>query len=780
MKRKLLIMLAFALLLTGCSQKEESKEKAENIQHATIGEGDRDNLKAEDLLDMSQCTGWASVAGNGLDGVTGGGDAKPQIVTTLEELTQLARGNDPAVIVIDGTITSDGMIPVGSNKTIVGIDEEALLQGGFELNGVANVIISNLNMDATRKISHVVDCIAARGSHHLWFDHLNLWNASDGLLDLTMGSDYMTISWCKFSYTNTMYEHRLSSLVGSGTGHDDVDVGKLNATYHHNWFAERCTQRMPRILYGKGHVYNNYYTSERNDYCIGVGCYASVLIENNYFKKVNNPHQFMYENALPAHIVARGNEYEATMGDQDTGRGGIGYGYVEPFDEPPYEYSLDESRDIPAIVSEGVGPRDLVADSHENEEKVEPSANPLLADKPILYDEATDTYTYQGKNGDGTNASYEIANPFAGMDFRETPDIVNDVPQWEKGVTISYWVYLPKLTEDAAVLNFNLADNRQMSNWDEWKYKVCKAYDKGDKKYSMGESETYLDAEGNKYTVLKGYGEYVCFNPKYPEEGCYYVDKDNGVIPVYPKGKDKDDKESWTYIRHIGEGQYEGYSLRFDEKGGEDSLISEAEIDGSLSLYASGTVGFRQDNGTGTELNPNLPGYGEIAPIQVYNQFYYWGNGGQYQLKNSQLETPTMAEPAKWHFVVAVIKNDYVQYYIDGQEMTIEYLNWWEDEATDENVAGASFNLGYGQSKGYRSHKPSNIWTTGMTMLDFISNPDTVLTVGGTGYGAKNLGQDAIGTDNGVQVKNITFYDKPMEAASIKADKIETQIQPLK
>ncbi len=791
MKKSLFLLLTLVLLFTGCSQSEESKDKSDKTQETVIGQADRDNLKAEDLIDMSQCAGWASVAGNGLEGVTGGGDAKPQIVTTLEELTELARDNEPRVIVIDGTITSDGLISVGSNKTIVGIDDEALLQGGFELIGVANVIISNLNIDGTRKISQVMDCIAARGSHHLWFDHLNLWNASDGLLDLTMGSDYLTVSWCKFSYTSTLYEHRLSSLIGSGTGHDETDVGKLNVTYHHNWFAERCTQRMPRILYGKGHVYNNYYTSERNDYCIGVGCYASVLIENNYFKNVNNPHQFMYDTALPAHIVARGNDYEATTGDQDTGRGGIGYGYVTPFEKPPYEYTLDEAKEIPEIVSEGVGPRDLVADSGKKEEDggeegddasntSDSSKEPLIADKPILYDEATDTYTYQGQKGDGTNASYEIANPFAGMDLSETPNIVDGVPAWEKGVTISYWVYTSNLVEDAAVLNFNLADNRQMSNWDEWKYNVCKAYDKSDDKYSMGESETYLDKDGNKYTVLKGYGEYVCFNPDYPEAGCYYADKDNGVIPVYLKGKDKDKEENWTYIRHIGKGQYEGYSKRFDEKGGEDSLISEAEIDGSLSLYASGSVGYRQDNGTGKELNPNLPGYGEIAPIQVYNQFYYWGNGGQYQLDDSELKTPTMAEGGKWHFVVAIIKNDYIQYYMDGQEITIEYLNWWEDSATDENVAGASFNLGYGMSKRYRSRRPSQIWTTGMTILDFISNPNTVLTVGGTGFGAKDLGQDAIGTPRGVQVKEITFYDQPVETASVKADKIETGIQPLK
>lgn len=778
MKKKLLIIMAFSLLLSGCAMGTANKEAANNQTSFVLGQADRENLQVKDLLDWSQCTGWASVAGKGLETVTGGGDAEPQIVTTIEELKNLAKGKDPAVIVIDGTLTSDGMVSVGSNKTIVGIDAQATLQGGFEINDAANIIISNLNIDCTPRLSHVVDGISARNSHHLWLDHLSLWNARDGLMDLTYGSDYMTVSWCKFFYTSTMYEHRLSSLIGSGTGHDDTDVGNLNVTYHHNWFANLCKQRMPRVLYGKGHVYNNYYTCERNDYCIGVGCYAAVLIENNYFKNVNNPHQFMYDTALPAHIVANGNEYEATTGDQDMGRGGIGYGYVEPFDNPPYEYQMDEAVDVPDLVSKGAGPRNLAADAFKEEKEVSPTQSPV-PDKPILYDEATDTYTYQGKNTDGSNASYEIKNPFAGLDLSETPYIVDGVPFWEKGVTISYWVSIPKYTEDAPVLTFNLKDDRQMSNWDAWKYNLCKGYDKTDEKYSMGEKQTYVDANGKEYTVLEGYGEYVCFHPQYPKEGYYCIDQDKGVIPVYLKGADKEDADNWTYIRLLGEGQYEGYHARYDEKDGEKSLISEAKIDGSLSLYASGSVGYRQDNGTGTELNPNLPGYKQIAQIQIYNQFYYWGNGGQHQSKDSQLKTPTMEQKDTWHFVVAVIKNDYVQYYMDGQEMTTEYLNWWDKESTDENVAGTAFNLGYGMSKHYRSKNPDEIWQTGMTLLDFISNPNTVLTVGGKGYGAEVLGQGAVYTEKGVQVKELTFYDQPMDAGAIQTDRIETDAKPL-
>ena len=42
---------------------------------------------------------------------------------------------------------------------------------------------------------------------------------------------------------------------------------------------------MPRIMYGEVHVYNNYYTSQGNNYCVGVGSYASAIIEQIISKR---------------------------------------------------------------------------------------------------------------------------------------------------------------------------------------------------------------------------------------------------------------------------------------------------------------------------------------------------------------------------------------------------------------------------------------------------------------------------------------------------------------
>ncbi|WFE21234.1 cellulose binding domain-containing protein [Solwaraspora sp. WMMD937] len=297
--------------------------------------------------------GWASVSANGVATTTGGGNATPQTVTSLSDLRQYANDSTPRVLRISGTIsTGSSAVEVGSNKTLIGADSNATIRGGININGGSNIIIRNLNVQGGGQGSSPADTIAARNAHHLWFDHLNLWDASDGLLDLTRGVDYITVSWVKFWYTNSSHSHRLASLVGGGSTHGDTDSGKLNATYHHNWFADLVDQRGPRMLFGKGHVYNSYYNSPGNAYAIGTGSYASVLVENNYFKDIRDPHRFQDSN--PTYITARGNVYDNTSGRRDTGAQGSG---VTPFTNPPYSYSLDAANDVPGIVTACAGPR---------------------------------------------------------------------------------------------------------------------------------------------------------------------------------------------------------------------------------------------------------------------------------------------------------------------------------------------------------------------------------------------------------------------------------------
>jgi pectate lyase len=110
---------------------------------------------------------------------------------------------------------------------------------------------------------------------------------------------------------------------------------------------------MPRLLFGKGHIYNNYYNSPGNDYCIGSGSYASLLVENNYFKDVKDPHRFQDSN--PSTITAQGNIYDNVSGKQDTG--GNKSDSPAAWTNPPYNYSLHTAESIPELVQRCAGPQ---------------------------------------------------------------------------------------------------------------------------------------------------------------------------------------------------------------------------------------------------------------------------------------------------------------------------------------------------------------------------------------------------------------------------------------
>ena len=154
--------------------------------------------------------GFASQNG----GTTGGGSAAPITVTTAADLRTHAKASGPRVIIVKGTINTGEAVSVTSDKTIRGFDASATIVGGFDMNGVKNIILKNMNI----KAGDAADTIASRKSTNIWYDHLNVYDAADGLLDITNESDFQTVSWCKFWYSSSSMDHRLASLVGSGGG----------------------------------------------------------------------------------------------------------------------------------------------------------------------------------------------------------------------------------------------------------------------------------------------------------------------------------------------------------------------------------------------------------------------------------------------------------------------------------------------------------------------------------------------------------------------------------
>jgi pectate lyase len=284
--------------------------------------------------------GWAVVDDMGVASTTGGGDGSVVVARTADELADHAGREEPLTILIEGALTGSGKLRVASNKTLLGVGASASITGvELSLNDVSNVIIRNLTMTGAR------DAIALRGSHHVWVDHCDLSACDDGLLDITHRSDYVTVSWTRFS------DHHKTMLINSGTSQPE-DAGTLNTTIHHCWFDGSNT-RNPRVGYGQVHIFNSLYNG--NGYGIGLHSQARVLAERNHFDGVKDPVKQMYREdpASPHHGFCEGidNIFHDCTGQQAIE--GISF----PVDDYyRYDFALDEAGDVATAVREGAGP----------------------------------------------------------------------------------------------------------------------------------------------------------------------------------------------------------------------------------------------------------------------------------------------------------------------------------------------------------------------------------------------------------------------------------------
>lgn len=297
--------------------------------------------------------GWATVSGDGVATTTGGLGGRTVTPATAQELLDFAASSEPLVILVDGQFAVP-RLQVASNKTLLGVGPDALISGGVRIRGssdspVQNVIVQNLNVDG-RTSDVDGDAVQIYYAHHVWVDHCEIFDAPDGNLDIVHAANWVTVSWTIFRYTSSAPDpaHRFSNLIGHSDSNASEDTGRLKVTFHHDYWADGVIERMPRIRFGDVHVFNSYYAAPGNNYGIGAALEARVVVENNFFDGVNDPHIF-YGGEPTAQIAASGNVYEGTTGDAQSGQGAA-------FD-PPYAYVLDRAEDVPALVTQGAGPR---------------------------------------------------------------------------------------------------------------------------------------------------------------------------------------------------------------------------------------------------------------------------------------------------------------------------------------------------------------------------------------------------------------------------------------
>jgi pectate lyase len=300
--------------------------------------------------------GFATVSG----GTTGGGNATPVVVTSSSQFNSAAGGSNAAVIHVSGRIS--GTVTVGSNKTIWGLCN-AEVDGSIDMTGSSNVIMRNLKVVGYNCTDSTSDCSAGHdavhvqgGNRHLWFDHMDISNGSDGNLDITHGSDFITISWTKFHYSGRRTDpagasggHEFSNLIGHSDTNGSEDTGHLNVTFDHTWWADFVFERQPRVRFGKVHIFNSLYTASGNSYCVGLGVSANIRVENSVFQGVKTPFDVTSFSNSASVLQSIGNTFSGTSGNT-TGVGPSAFA-------PPYSYSLESVSAVAADVMQNAGPK---------------------------------------------------------------------------------------------------------------------------------------------------------------------------------------------------------------------------------------------------------------------------------------------------------------------------------------------------------------------------------------------------------------------------------------
>ncbi|MFC2137800.1 T9SS type A sorting domain-containing protein [Bacteroidota bacterium] len=216
----------------------------------------------------------------GYSGTIGGGNATPDTVSTASDFKSAVTNDNPAIIVVDGRIDIGGDVSIGSNKTIVGANSSSGLYGGTIKIQETNNIIQNLSFGPSD-----ADVMEASGATNIYVTQCEFYDSQDELFSIVREADYVTVSWCKFYFDNPT-SHSFAHLIGNSDDRTS-DRGKLHVTMHHNWYAHDIVERMPRVRFGNVHIYNNYYNSEGNGYCIGTGVECHIRLENSYFDNVN-------------------------------------------------------------------------------------------------------------------------------------------------------------------------------------------------------------------------------------------------------------------------------------------------------------------------------------------------------------------------------------------------------------------------------------------------------------------------------------------------------------
>ncbi len=218
-------------------------------------------------------------------------------------------------------------------------NEDYRESGIFKLTRCENFIIRNLKLAGPGSIdvsgNDVLSVIACK---HVWIDHCDLTDGMDGNLDITQGSDFITVSWCTFSYTERAFIHQNTNLVGH-SDNSTMDDDLLHITYAYNVWGQGCRARMPMVRFGMVHLLNNYYNCAGNlTPCVNARKNSSMLIEGNYFEK--GVTRIFAQKDAKAWVWSKSNKVNEEF--EPTSQGQLSV---------PYKYECVKADNLPALMT---------------------------------------------------------------------------------------------------------------------------------------------------------------------------------------------------------------------------------------------------------------------------------------------------------------------------------------------------------------------------------------------------------------------------------------------
>ncbi|MDS0524854.1 hypothetical protein NNC19_04120 [Clostridium sp. SHJSY1] len=215
--------------------------------------------------------------------------------------------------------------------------------------------------------------VSFRRTTNALIDHCTIFDTSDDLTCVTLGSDKITFQYCHFYFSDSwakmnpnpmwnwvgknqdLASERLAMVIGANRN-DSYEYGgkKLHVTLHHNWFGPNMKGRP--LVRGFVHEYNNYFdnstgkTDQYNANQIGSG--SVIYSEANYFYKTNQSNQVGLDKTSDSHkFYERNNIYNGTTGKSEKGAsfpGNTNFGY---------SYLAENASLVPKDVQTNAGPK---------------------------------------------------------------------------------------------------------------------------------------------------------------------------------------------------------------------------------------------------------------------------------------------------------------------------------------------------------------------------------------------------------------------------------------